>query len=193
MAALAAMKAGSMTPEARKLAEVNRAVAVKAGGGTPANKTLGDPSGLNEATEIREREIPDSILHVNAQAMAQRAGVTPKVDPGHIQALMEGRAGSYMKNPTPAKAQPKNDPLAAANQLMESIERKQAAPVAPRQESPKDLLNEIAVNLRKGGVLKEEIMKIVLDEAMTENRLVPLMEKHFKRMLTQFLQERKKG
>ena len=201
MKALRDMKEGRVTAESKKLAQVSRAVTNKAGGATPVNKSLGDGQQLAENFEPKEREIEDFHFAPTTPMSHQKTGAGPTVDTGYIQALMEGRGKEYKNTPAQQRNAPpveKNDALAAANLLMESIEPKRQQPAAPQrlQEvavSGKEILNEVVSSLRKGGVLKEEIIKVVLEEALTEKVMLPLMEKHFKRLLKEFLQERKKG
>jgi len=190
MKALKDMKEGRVTAESKQLAQVNRAVTNKAGGATPPNKSLGDASALTENVEIKEREMPDHLFAVGNNN--NRGGDKAPVDESLIKGLMEGkvRQGVPQVQGSPQPQSQKIDALTAANQLMESMEPKRQA---INETNSKDILREVVTNLRRGGILKEEIIKVVLEEAMTETVLVPLMEKHFKRMLKEFLQERKKA
>ncbi len=202
--ALMDMAAGRVTADAKKLAQVSRAVTNKAGGAIPNSKENGGGQQLSEEVEIREREMPDHLFTPTTPMSHQKTGVGPTVDTGYIQALMEGKGKDYKNNPAARQSNPaqpeKNDALAQANLLMESLEPKRplpAAPAAPQltesKLSSKEILTEVVVNLRKGGILKEEIMKVVLEEALTDKVMIPLMEKHFKRLMREFLAERKKA
>lgn len=194
--ALLAMLAGKATPEAMKLAQVSKQVATKVAE-TKKDGPIGGSSSLNESTASKEREMPAG--HFDAQAfMASKIGATPNVGEDAIQALMEGRGKSYTPK-TPAANKP--DPIAAANRLMETLSTKDMVPPTPPQHrgelnevktSSKELLKEIVLNLRRGGLLKEEILKIVLQEAMTEEVMLPLLEKHFNSLMKKFIQEQRK-
>ena len=184
MKALKDMKEGRVTAESKQLAQVNRAVTNRAGGtGT-----------LNENVEIKEREIPDHQFTTSNNNRS--GGEKSPIEEDLIRGLIEGRVRQgvpQVQRLTAPQSQPqKTDILTATNQLMESIEPRSKSQLESVNNS-REILREVVANLRKGGVLKEEIVKVVMEEALTETVLRPIMEKHFKRMLREFLQERKKG
>ena len=184
MKALKDMKEGRVTAESKQLAQVNRAVTNRIGG----------TGVLNENVEIKEREIPDQQFTTGNNNRS--GGEKAPIDEDLIRGLMEGRVRqgvSQVQKLSAPKSQPqKIDALTATNQLMESVEPKLKSQLENANNS-REILREVVVNLRKGGVLKEEIIKVVMEEALTETVLLPIMEKHFKRMLREFLQERKKA
>lgn len=194
MKALLDMKEGRLTAESKNLAQSSRAITIKSGDASPKEKQL------SESSQGKEREVEDFHFAPITTSQSNNSGDKPPVSDDLIRGLMEGRIrqGQVNTRNNSTQAIPKvekNNVLQAANALMEGMENTKPSVTVLNEvaTSSKQILTEVVMNLRKGGILKEEIIKIVLEEALTETIMVPLMEKHFKRLLKEFLQERKKS
>jgi hypothetical protein len=161
-------------------------------------KTPGSAPTRESLTE--ERTIPDHKLHVDINQLQEKygghGGGFTSADRNDIEALLTGKIkmGQQIKPASTQAAKPASaDPLSEVNRLMENLTpqapRPTAAPIAEKRE----ILTEVVSSLKKGGLLKEEIMRIVLEEALTEKTLVPLLQKHFDKLMTNFIASRKKS
>ena len=174
-----------LSPALAKILNASKAVIKATEKTIPGQKPAPAGEFINE-----EREVP--IANVD---LSQYRTPTPKtVNEDAIGLILQGQgrktvlAGGLSSTPNSTY-----DPVKAADRLMESVEPVAKPMTYDDAAAKRTILKEVVMNMKQGGILKEAITKIVLEEVLNEKMIVPLLEKHFDKLMRNFMAKRKQA